>query len=375
MVDPSELRARMIDQLKRRGLQIEPPIEEAFRTVPREAFLPGIPIERVYSGDAIVTKQDDEGRPISSSSEVGVMIAMAQLLDVAPGQRILEIGAGTGYNAAVLSRLVGDGGAVTTIDIDSDVAAAAREHLKGAGFDRVAVITGDGWEGSTLDGPYDRIEVTASVADLSPNWFAGLADRGKIVLPLVLRAGMQTVIGLERKGTELVSTNLVPGGFMRLRGPGGPQSEVRSFDGLSVELADAEPGADDRLRAILRAPPRITAVPPLGWEALTLLALLHANITVTGKGRPGFAVGIVDRDGLAMAELAQGAIAGPLSLISAFGSDAARARLLAGIESVRALRLDDLRVVVSRIDSAGPDGDVVLRRGAFKFAFSIAARS
>ena len=103
---PSELRARMIDQLKGRGLAMAPAIEEAFRGVPREVFLPGIPIERVYSGDAIITRSDEQGRPISSSSEVGIMIAMAQLLDVAPGQRILEIGAGTGYNAAVLSRHV-----------------------------------------------------------------------------------------------------------------------------------------------------------------------------------------------------------------------------------------------------------------------------
>ena len=162
-MDPSELRARMIDQLKGRGLAMAPAIEEAFRGVPREVFLPGIPIERVYSGDAIITRSDEQGRPISSSSEVGIMIAMAQLLDVAPGQRILEIGAGTGYNAAVLSRLVGDRGAITTIDIDPDIAAEARDHLTRAGFDRVAVVTGDGWEGKIPGAPYDRIEVTASV--------------------------------------------------------------------------------------------------------------------------------------------------------------------------------------------------------------------
>src|SRR5437588_1493850 len=145
----------MIDQLKGRGLAMAPAIEEAFRAVPREVFLPGIPIERVYSGDAIITRSDEQGRPISSSSEVGIMIAMAQLLDVAPGQRILEIGAGTGYNAAVLSRLVGDQGTVTTVDIDAELAALAREHLAVAGFDRVAVITADGWNGNVTNAPYD----------------------------------------------------------------------------------------------------------------------------------------------------------------------------------------------------------------------------
>src|SRR6267378_5261969 len=145
--DAGELRQVMIDELKKRGLDLEPAIEEVFRTIPREIFLPDVPLERIYSGDAVITKQDEEGSPISSSSEVGTMIAMASLLDVAPGQRILEIGAGTGYNAAVLAQIVGERGAITTIDIDADVAALARQHLARAGVDRVAVITADGWEG------------------------------------------------------------------------------------------------------------------------------------------------------------------------------------------------------------------------------------
>ena len=164
--DARELRHSMIDQLKQRGLEVEPAIEMAFRTIPREVFLPDVPLERVYSGDAVITKQDEAGRPISSSSEVGIMIVMAHLLDVAPGQRILEIGAGTGYNAAVLAALVGERGAITTIDIDADIAALARQHLARAGVDRVAVITADGWEGRTDNAPYDRIEVTASVSEL-----------------------------------------------------------------------------------------------------------------------------------------------------------------------------------------------------------------
>src|SRR5438309_11836794 len=144
----------MIDQLKTRGLELEPTIEAAFRMVPREVFLPGVALDRVYSGDAIPTKRDAEGNPISSSSEVGIMIAMARLLDVTPDQRILEIGAGTGYNAAVLSQLVGDRGAVTTIDIDADVAAEARERLARAGFDRGAVANGGGRDGQIPGASY-----------------------------------------------------------------------------------------------------------------------------------------------------------------------------------------------------------------------------
>jgi protein-L-isoaspartate(D-aspartate) O-methyltransferase len=296
-VDAGELRDAMVNELKKRGLELEPAIEEVFRTIPREVFLPDAPLERVYSGDAVITKQDEEGSPISSSSEVGIMIAMARLLDVSPGQRILEIGAGTGYNAAVLAQLVGDRGAITTIDIDDDVAALARTHLARAGFDRVAVIAADGWHGNAENAPYDRIEVTASVADLSPDWIAQLVDGGKIVLPFVLRAGMQAVIGLRKQGAELVSTRVVPGGFMRLRGPAGPRPQVQSVDDWSVELGAGVIDRKGVLPSLLRGAPRFAVAPPLGWEPLILLALLYGNVTVTRKGHPGLAVGIFDPDG------------------------------------------------------------------------------
>ena len=335
-----------------------------------EVFLPDVPLERVYSGDAVITKQDEEGRPISSSSEVGIMIVMAHLLDVAPGQRILEIGAGTGYNAAVLAELVGERGAITTIDIDADIAALARQHLARAGVDRVAVITADGWEGRADNAPYDRIEVTASVSDLSPDWIAQLADGGRIVLPFVLRAGMQAVLGLRKQGADLVSMRVVPGGFMRLRGPKGPQPQIRTFDGWSVELGDGVVDWNGVLPLLLREVPRFAVAPPLGWEPLILLALLYGNVTLTRAGHPGLAVGIFDPDGgLAVVELAGRSIAGPLSVVIAFGSDAAQSRLLSAIEELRTIRLGDLQVVARPSDSVAPEGDVVLRRESFTFAF------
>jgi protein-L-isoaspartate(D-aspartate) O-methyltransferase len=373
MGDARDLRGAMVTELKKRDLELEPAIEAVFRTIPREVFLPDAPLDRVYSGDAVITKQDEQGSPISSSSEVGIMIAMARLLDVAPGQRILEIGAGTGYNAAVLAQLVGERGAITTIDIDSDVAALAREHLALAGFDRVAVITGDGWRGNAGNAPYDRIEVTASVADLSPDWIAQLAEGGKIVLPFVLRAGMQAILGLRKQGADLLSTRVIPGGFMRLRGPAGPRPQTRTIDGWSVELGDGVVDWNGVLPSLLRETPRFAVAPPLGWEPLILLALLYGNVTVTRKGHPGLAVGIFDPDGgLAVVELAGRSIAGPVSLVIAFGSDPARSRLVSAIEELGTIRLKDLHVVARPSASAAPEGDVVLRREIFTFAFRAA---
>jgi protein-L-isoaspartate(D-aspartate) O-methyltransferase len=371
IADARELRGSMVDQLKKRGLKIEAPIEEAFRTVPRELFLPGVALERVYSGDNIVTKHDDEGRPISSSSEVGIMMDMAQLLDVAQGHRILEIGAGTGYNAAILSQLAGERGAITTVDIDPDIAAQARANLAAGGFHRVSVISGDGWGESSANAFYDRIEVTASVSDLSPSWVAQLNDGGRIVFPFVLPGGMQTVMALRKQGAELVSTGVTPGGFMRLRGQGGARSRTRSVDGFDVEMSDGlGDAADETLAALLRTPPRFAVAPPLGWEALTLLALLHGNVSVSKRGGMGFTVGIFDPAGsLALAELARDSVAGPFSAVLSFGSEAATSELMTAIEELRSFRLRDLRVVVRPAGSPEPSGDVVLHRGCFTFAF------
>jgi protein-L-isoaspartate(D-aspartate) O-methyltransferase len=371
--DTRELRGAMVDELKKRGLEFEPAIEQVFRTIAREVFLTGTPLEQVYSGDAVITKRDVDGSPTSSSSEVGIMIAMARLLDVEPGQRILEIGAGTGYNAAVLAELVGEHGSVTTIDIDGDVAALAREHLTAAGFDRVAVITGDGWRGDAGSAPFDRIEVTASVADLSPHWAAQLIDGGKIVLPFVHRAGTQAVLGLRKQGSDLISTRVIPGGFMRLRGPFGPRPDMLTFDDWSLELADGMVDRDGVLPSLLRAGPRFVVAPPLGWEQLILLALLYGNATVRRKDHQGLAIGIFDPEGgLAFVEVASRSIAGPVSLVSAFGSEAARSRLLSAIEEIRTIRLQDLQVVARPTGSTAPEGNVVLRRENFTFAFSAA---
>lgn len=104
------------------------------RTVPRHLFLPGIPLDETYPHDNIVTYRDDEGMAVSSASQPGIVGAMLQQLDVRPGHRVLEIGAGTGYNAALLARLAGPEGEVTTVDIDEDVAEGARRNLAAAGY-------------------------------------------------------------------------------------------------------------------------------------------------------------------------------------------------------------------------------------------------
>jgi protein-L-isoaspartate(D-aspartate) O-methyltransferase len=87
---------------------------------------------------------------------------------LAPGQRVLEIGAGTGYNAALMAHIVGGSGEVVTVDIERDLVDAARDHLEAAGFGRVRVVLGDGGDGHPGGAPYDRIILTVGAWDVAP---------------------------------------------------------------------------------------------------------------------------------------------------------------------------------------------------------------
>ncbi|MBI2265139.1 MAG: hypothetical protein HYU64_08195 [Armatimonadetes bacterium] len=115
------LRQAMVDQMVREGKITKPWIEHAFRAVPRDLFLPDFPPDRVYKDEAIVTKWE-KGKPISSSSQPSCMAEMLEKLDLGEGLRILEIGTGTGYNAALLALLVNAPPQIFSVDIDCDLA-------------------------------------------------------------------------------------------------------------------------------------------------------------------------------------------------------------------------------------------------------------
>jgi protein-L-isoaspartate(D-aspartate) O-methyltransferase len=135
MADVAALHAALVDALLRRGAITDPRVEAAFRAIPRHLFLPDVPLAEVYRGQAIPTKIRD-GEAISSSSQPEIMATMLDQLRLAPGLRVLEIGAGTGYNAALMAHIVGEKGAVVTMDVDDDLVESARAHLRAAGASR-----------------------------------------------------------------------------------------------------------------------------------------------------------------------------------------------------------------------------------------------
>jgi protein-L-isoaspartate(D-aspartate) O-methyltransferase len=211
------MRRDLLAVVRGRGGARDDAVAEALLAVPRHLFVPDVAIEDAYRDDAIVTRRDDHGVPISSSSQPTIMAMMLDQLGVAPGHRVLEIGAGTGYNAAWLAHLVGPDGAVVSIDIDQAIVDGATEHLAAAGYPQVTVLCGDGADGYAPAAPYDRIIATVGVWDLAPAWLEQLAPGGRIVVPLDLH-GAQVSIAFEREGAGWVSRSRVPCGFMRLRG-------------------------------------------------------------------------------------------------------------------------------------------------------------
>lgn len=217
MSNLTALRHALVEELQRRRVITDARVAEVFAAVPRHHFLPGVEPERVYSDQAILTKVV-EGISLSSSSQPAMMAIMLQQLLIEPGQRVLEIGAGTGYNAALLRELVGPRGRVTTIDVDDDLVAGARAHLAAAGVADVAVVLGDGGFGHPTNAPYDRIILTVGAADVLPAWVEQLRPDGVLVLPIQLGAGMYSVALRKQRNGTLISESLVPCGFIRLRG-------------------------------------------------------------------------------------------------------------------------------------------------------------
>ena len=188
----------------------------------------GVPLEDIYQDRAITTKTH-EGILTSSSSQPSLMARMLNRLDVQPGQNVLEVGTGTGYNAAILAELVGAQGAVTTIDIDPEVAASTAETLEAAGYQHVEVVVGDGGLGFAENAPYDRIIVTAGAWQIPPAWTEQLSRDGGMVLPLrVNGSALAPLLRLDEHG--LSGRGADPCSFIALAGAfaGGYDYELRS---------------------------------------------------------------------------------------------------------------------------------------------------
>jgi protein-L-isoaspartate(D-aspartate) O-methyltransferase len=217
---PEALRLAMVDHILAGGTARSERVADAMRAVPRHRFVPAASIEDAYAHQAVITKRGSDGAALSCASLPRVVALMLDQLDVRPGDRILEIGAGTGYNAALLADLAGPAGHVTTIDIDTEVTAETRRALDATGYGHVNVVTRDGALGDTEHAPYDRIILTVGAWDIPRAWWEQLVPGGHLVLPLRWR-GQTRSVAFVREDGRLRSDSVELCGFVPMVGQEG----------------------------------------------------------------------------------------------------------------------------------------------------------
>ncbi|MFW5421052.1 methyltransferase, FxLD system [Nocardiopsis sp. CNT-189] len=210
-------RNALVDRIQAAGHAATPAVETALRTVPRHIFVPRVPLAESYADAPVNIKYDSDGTSISCASQPRIVALMLDQLQAGPGHRVLELGAGTGYNAALLSRLVGPYGHVTTLDVDDDLVEGARAHLAAAGSTNVDVVTRDGARGYAEGAPYDRIIATVSAHGIPRAWLDQLVPGGRLVTPQRLKGSVSRSIAYEKHDGRWVSVGSQMNTFVPLR--------------------------------------------------------------------------------------------------------------------------------------------------------------
>ncbi len=200
-------RLEMVEhQLRERGIDDEH-VLAAMRTVPRHRFLPESLLDEAYADRALSLGPDSS---ISQPYIVGLMTGLAM-----PAKKVLEIGTGSGYQAAVLAELVET---VHTIELDHHLAEQATWNLKAMSYRNVESHIGDGRHGWRAAAPYDAILVTAGAEQVPEELLRQLVDGGRIILPVGSSKAAQSLRLIEKDGGELRQRDVTPVRFVPLLG-------------------------------------------------------------------------------------------------------------------------------------------------------------
>uniref|UniRef100_UPI003F49B385 protein-L-isoaspartate O-methyltransferase family protein n=1 Tax=Nonomuraea sp. CA-252377 TaxID=3240003 RepID=UPI003F49B385 len=307
---------RLADHLRELGAIRTHAVHHAFATVPRHLFITGFYtggdtytrlgdppsddlLDQVYSDVALMTHRpsDAAGRP-SSASMPRVVARMLEALTLRPGLKVLEIGAGTGYNAALIAAITGAD--VVSVDVSEVIVAEAAAGLQRAGSVNVAAYVADGYLGHPARGPYDRIIATCGITGVSPHWLDQLAPGGLILAPIA-HAGFHPTLAItvDHRG-QLLGRGVLSSDFMAAGGPlygrpadqTAPPGEVPADGDLTVWPGAAPALPDDRYFdlwfALGAADTRITRAHAPGLDAALGMVCLH---------EPGRGTAWVQRDG------------------------------------------------------------------------------
>ena len=192
--------------LRRRGIS-DQAVLRAMDEVPREHFVTPDFVDSAYADHAL---------PIACGQTISqpyVVAYMTEQLEVEPRHRVLEIGTGSGYQAAVLSRLARE---VVSVERYRTLADAARQRLQTLGYANVTILLGDGFNGAPEQAPFDRIMVTAAAEDVPEALAAQLVEGGKMVLPLGPPDGTQHIVKVSKTADGLLREHLIAVRFVPL---------------------------------------------------------------------------------------------------------------------------------------------------------------
>lgn len=319
--DTADLRQARADAMTAEGWLRTDAIIDAFLSVDRAQFVPDVDAVRAYVDDSVRIKDDEGGTMLSCASAPAIVVTQLEQLEARPGQRILEGGAATGYNAALLGHLVGPSGQVFTLDVDEDLVDGARRNLATAGVSNVTVLLGDAAAGLPEHAPYDRIQFTVGTGDLPEKVMAQLAPGGRIVIPMRIRGSISRSFAWERDGEFWRTASTEMATFVPLRK--GILDDVQTdvaFDGpgdIVMETFTEQHIDLDVLRTLLEQPGhrawtdvKIRKLFPWQWLYLWMTCTLPNGLSRMPGRRPGFtphfdwgSMGTVEKDSLAYLSL------------------------------------------------------------------------
>ncbi len=201
----AELRSRMVsDQIEARGIE-DRTVLEAMRRVPRHLFVPENMRDEAYR---------DGPLPIGYGQTISqpyIVAYMTEIIEPDSGDVVLEIGTGSGYQAAVLAEIVRE---VRTIEIVAELADAGAARLWNLGYDNVTVMRADGYHGWPLHAPFDAIVVTAAAEHIPPPLIEQLKDGGKMIIPVGTRFNVQYLMLVEKEDGLVKTRSLMPVRFV-----------------------------------------------------------------------------------------------------------------------------------------------------------------